>query len=142
MLELEQKQSLALILEKKFQLNILPVLCQCLCLESKCKLHFPSEILTKILHEMINLGESEPYGVLGGTLILHFGSRHTKVDKIDRFPLSDHLTSTFELHLVLQPANSSKMRLVLEKLVDKLKGRPSTKVINQSFSLVKKKLYR
>ena len=110
------------------------------------------DLLNNLASELVYLGEQEPYGVMGGTLILNFGSiikeRSTKgaeiespkFIKIGNFPLEENLVSTYELHLTLFPCNKFKHKV--ENLIRKLRGKPAKIVVCERFSLTKKKLYR
>jgi len=110
------------------------------------------DTLESVVSELVLLGEQEPYGVIGGTLILNYGSilkeksekgnesQIPKIVKIGKFPLGLGLASTFELHLTLYPSNHVKHKLV--NLIRKLKGEPSKMVVCERFTMSKKKLYR
>ena len=111
-----------------------------------------SDLLNNLASELVYLGEQEPYGVMGGTLILNFGSivkeRSTKgaeiespkFIKIGNFPLEEKLVSTYELHLTLFPCNKFKHKV--ENLIRKLRGKPAKIMVCERFTLTKKKLYR
>ena len=110
-----------------------------------------SDILDSIVTNMINLGEQEPYGALGGTLVVYIGQRannsgegnekqSTKFSKVGSFPLNPYITSTFELHLILNPSNHIKHKLV--NLIRMLRGKSAKVVISKGFEITKTKLYR
>merc|ERR1719508_522163 len=60
--------------------------------------------------------------------------------KIGRFPLDPTMVSTYELHLTMQPTNQVKLKLA--NLMRRLQGKKAKLVVDDKFSLVKKKLYR
>ena len=107
-------------------------------------LDLPTPTLQQILNQMIILAEREPYGVRGGTLVVMFSpsttSPSTHPTKIGRFPLDPTTVSTYELHLTLQSTNQVKLKLA--NLVRRLQGKKVMLVVDNKFTLVKKKLYR
>ena len=107
-------------------------------------LDLPTPTLNQILNQMIILAEREPYGVRGGTLVVMFSpsttSPSTPPTKIGRFPLDPTTVSTYELHLTLQSTNQVKLKLA--NLVRRLQGKKAMLVVDNKFTLVKKKLYR
>ena len=107
-------------------------------------LDLPTPTLQQILNQMIILAEREPYGVRGGTLVVMFSpsttSPSTPPTKIGRFPLDPTTVSTYELHLTLQSTNQVKLKLA--NLVRRLQGKKVMLVVDNKFTLVKKKLYR
>lgn len=104
----------------------------------------PTPTLENILNQMVLLAEREPYGVRGGTLVVMFSPlpalSNTAPIKIGRFQLDPTTVSTYELHLTLQPSNQLKLKLA--NLVRRLQGKAAKLVVDEKFSLVKKKLYR
>ena len=107
-------------------------------------LNMPTPILNQVLTKMVLLAEREPYGVRGGTLVVMFSppptSTNTSPIKIGRFPLDPTMVSTYELHLTLQPTNQVKLKLA--NLLRRLQGKQAKLVVDDKFTLVKKKLYR
>jgi len=104
----------------------------------------PTPTLDQILTRMVLLAEREPYGVRGGTLVVMFSPPPTTTNpspiKIGRFPLDPTMVSTYELHLTIQPTNQVKLKLA--NLMRRLQGKQAKLVVDDKFSLVKKKLYR
>ena len=101
-----------------------------------------SDIMKKMLVEMVALGEKEPYGVTGGTLVVNFvletPGNITKSTRIGRFPLKPELPSTFELHLTLSPSTQVKHRIA--NLMEKIQGKPNKLVIVIQTSLAEYEL--
>merc|ERR1719228_967927 len=132
--------------------RIIPRCTKVLNLGSGSSVEVSEDTLDNVVSELVLLGEQEPYGVMGGTLILNYGSilkeksekgnesQIPKIVKIGKFPLGLGLASTFELHLTLYPSNHVKHKLV--NLIRKLKGEPTKMVICERFTMTKKKLYR
>ena len=104
----------------------------------------PTPTLNHILNQLVLLAEREPYGVRGGTLVVMFSppptSPNTTSIKIGRFPLDPTTVSTFEIHLTLQSTNQVKLKLA--NLIRRLQGKKAKLVVDEKFTLVKKKLYR
>ena len=144
LLEREQLENLAKELQGHFCTKVLPICAKMVYLEHGSVLDLPSYIMKKILVEMVALGEKEPYGVMGGTLVvncvLETPANITKSTRIGRFPLKPELPSTFELHLTLFPSTQVKHRIA--NLMEKIQGKPEKIVIDQKYILTKKKLYR
>eukprot|EP00092_Neocalanus_flemingeri_P080760 GFUD01100780.1.p1 GENE.GFUD01100780.1~~GFUD01100780.1.p1 ORF type:complete len:194 (+),score=39.30 GFUD01100780.1:99-680(+) len=106
-------------------------------------LDLPTSTLDNIFTQIILLGEREPYGVRGGTLVVMFSPPPTKTSspiKIGRFPLDPTKVSTYELHLTIQ--STSPVKLQFANLWRRLQGKQEKLVVDDKFSLVKKKLYR
>ena len=144
LLEREQLENLTKELQGHFCTKVLPICAKMVHIEHGSLLDLPSDIMKKILVEMVALGEKEPYGVMGGTLVvncvLETPANITKSTRIGRFPLKPELPSTFELHLTLFPSTQVKHRIA--NLMEKIQGKPCKLVIDQKFILTKKKLYR
>ena len=152
--EKERILDLTKLVKKKFIESVIPCCTKVHDLDSNGSLfEIPSGLLDNLCKDLIHLGEQEPYGVLGGTLILNFGSvvddaeikeeqedHSVKFIKIGRFSLNPDVTSTFELHWSMFPSNKVKHKLA--NLARKLQGKPSKIVVSESYILVKKKLYR
>jgi len=153
--EKERILDLTKVVKKKMIESVIPCCTKVLDLDSNGSLfEIPSGLLDNLCKDLIHLGEQEPYGVLGGTLILNFGSvvdddaeikegnedHSVKFIKIGRFSLNPDVISTFELHLTMFPSNKVKHKLA--NLARKLQGKPSKIVVGESYILVKKKLYR
>ena len=115
-------------------------------------LEMSCDLLNNLVAELVLLGEQEPYGVMGGNLILNFGSvinerstkgaeiQSPKFVKIGNFSLGEYLVSTFELHLTLFPCTKFKHKV--ENWIRKLRGKPTKIMVCENFSLTKRKLYR
>jgi len=151
LLEQERLISLMQVLRRTIIAKVIPCCTKVLDLEGSL-LELPGDMLKNMLLDMVHLGEQEPYGVKGGTLILKFGNAEPGIEslenpsetlnftKIGRFPLNPAVTSTFELHLTLYPSTCVKHKLA--NFIRKLKGKPCKLVVGDKFSLTKKKLYR
>jgi len=110
-------------------------------LQNTTCLDLPKKTLDEILTKIILLAEREPYGVRGGTLVVLFSfSPGQPSVKIGRFQLDPSKVSTYELHLTLHCLDH--MKLKFKNLLRKLQGKPQKLVVDDDFSLVKKKLYR
>jgi len=150
--EKERLLNLSNVMKKTMREKIIPRCTKVLSLGSGSFVEVSEDTLNNVVSELVLLGEQEPYGVMGGTLILNYGSilkeksekgtesQIPKIVKIGKFPLGLGLASTFELHLTLYPSNHVKHKLV--NLIRKLKGEPSKMVICERFTMTKKKLYR
>jgi len=150
--EKERLLDLSNEVKKTMREKILPRCTKVLSLGSGSSVEVSEDTLNNVVSELVLLGEQEPYGVMGGTLILNYGSilkeksekgkesQVPKIVKIGKFPLGLGLASTFELHLTLYPSNHVKHKLV--NLIRKLKGEPLKTVICERFTMTKKKLYR
>jgi len=93
-----------------------------------------------LLQEMVRLGEREPYGVRGGTLVVLFVDRLGHSHRIGQFPLDPATISTYELQLALY--ENTQIKVKLAKLVRRLSGQPQQLEVDTHFQLRKKKLYR
>jgi len=132
--------------------KIIPRCTEVLSLGSGSSVEVSEDTLSNVVSELVLLGEQEPYGVMGGTLILNYGSilkeksdkgkesQIPKIVKIGRFPLRQGLASTFELHLTLYASTHLKDKVA--NLIRKLKGEPLRIVMCERFTMTKKKLYR
>lgn len=156
LLEQERLQKLKKGMKRTIFAKIIPLCNKVLDLDNGSTLELNYDTLDTILVDMINLGEREPYGVLGGTLFVNFGknefpsssennnSSGLRLTKIGRFPLNtdtrSHVTSTFELHLTLYPSTHVKHKMA--NLMRKMQGKPPLLMVDHNFTLIKKKLYR
>jgi len=150
--EKERLLDLSNEVKKTMRERIIPRCTKVLSLGSGSSVEVSEDTLDNVVSELVLLGEQEPYGVMGGTLILNYGSilkeksekgnesQIPKIVKLGKFPLGLGLASTFELHLTLYPSNHVKHKLV--NLIRKLKGEPTKMVICERFTMTKKKLYR
>lgn len=94
----------------------------------------------KILQEIVYLGEREPYGIRGGTLVVLFSDCSGTVHKIGRFPLDAGTVPTYQLHLTLRENKNFKIRM--ENLVRRVSGQGPVALLSPAYTLTKKKLYR
>eukprot|EP00092_Neocalanus_flemingeri_P038690 GFUD01042125.1.p1 GENE.GFUD01042125.1~~GFUD01042125.1.p1 ORF type:complete len:197 (+),score=46.16 GFUD01042125.1:227-817(+) len=152
LLEQERFVKLMNVLKRTILAKVLPLCPKVLNLDNGSLLEMPSETLKNILGDMVHLGEQEPYGILGGTLMVNFGKTEYVTDnsdsvnssssftKVGRFPLNPDITSTFELHLTFYPSTQVKHKVT--NLLRRLQGKPPLLVVDQKFNLTKKKLYR
>ena len=144
LLEQEQMENLTQALNNHFLSKVLPLCVKVLDLELGSLLDLPGETLQQILCMMVFLGEKEPYGVKGGTLVVNFGFESSNSDnksmRIGRFPLRPDITSTFELHLTMHPSTLVKHQMA--NWLEKFQRKPQRIVIDKNFVLTKKKLYR
>lgn len=99
-----------------------------------------STAITTLLKDIVELGESEPYGVRGGTLVVMFVDRLGKTHKIGNFALDPTTISTYELHVKLIEDEHVKVKLAA--LIRRLSGRSQQLIVDSHFQLKKKKLYR
>jgi len=104
------------------------------------KVILPQEASWKMLQEMVILGEQEPYGVRGGTLVVLLMDRLGKVHKICRFPLDPDTISTYEIQLTLHEDKHFKSKFAA--FIRRLSGKLPQLDIDQHYELRKKKLYR
>jgi len=143
-LEKERLAALFKILTRTLKNQVLYRCSKVLELGPQITMDLPTPTLNHILNQMVLLAEREPYGVRGGTLVVMFSppptSPNTTPIKIGRFPLDSTTVSTYELHLTLQSTNQVKLKLA--NLVRRLQGKQAKLVVDNKFSLVKKKLYR
>jgi len=113
-------------------------------LSSEKMLEISTETLSSIASQIVILAEREPYGVRGGTLVVMFGpplsSPNSKSEKIGKFPLDPSVVSTYELHLTLRPIEQVRLKLV--NLVRRFQGKKGKVVVDEKFTLEKKKLFR
>ena len=144
----DYEDKLGLTLDDAFkqlhQEQVFPLFMKFVHLEHGSLLQLPCETLDKILLDMVTLGEEEPYGVMGGTLVAHYVHRNSgkmnKSTRIGLFSLKPDITSTFELQLTLYPSTDVKHKIA--NLIEKIQGKSNKLVIDQKFMLSKKKLYR
>lgn len=151
-LKKERMLKLTEVVKKIIREKIIPRSTKLVGFDNGSVLEMSSNLMNNLVGDLVNLGEQEPYGVMGGTLILNFGNvikdksfkgdeiQSPKFIKIGNFPLGENLVSTFELHLTLFPCNKFKHKV--ENLIRKLKGKPSKIMVCERFTLTKKKLYR
>lgn len=104
------------------------------------EVNVPPSTIQEILTEMVRLGELEPYGVRGGTLVVLFEDRLGKKHKIGRFPLDPDTISTYELQLALYENKEFKVKL--SSLIRRLSGQTQQLIVDSYYQLKKKKLYR
>jgi len=113
-------------------------------LGSEKMLEISTETLSSIASQIVILAEREPYGVRGGTLVVMFGpplsSPNSKSEKIGKFPLDPSVVSTYELHLTLRPIEQVRLKLI--NLVRRFQGKKGKVVVDEKFTLEKKKLFR
>lgn len=150
--EKERRRGLSESLKKTMVGKIIPRCTKVLSLGSGASVELSADTLENVVTDMVDLGEQEPYGLKGGTLILNFGSvvneksekgnvsQVPKLVKIGKFPLGDGIVSTFELHLTLYPSNHMKHKL--DNMIRKLEGKPTKIAISENTTITKKKLYR
>jgi len=152
LLEQDRLLKLMKVLKRTILTKVLPLCTKVLDFDNGSLLELPSDTLNNILMDMVSFGEQEPYGVMGGTLIVNFSNTEYVMDnsdnsntnlsftKMGRFPLNTDITSTFELHLTLYPSNHVKNKVA--NLKRKFQGKPPITVVDQKFNLTKEKLYR
>ena len=109
------------------------------------KMELPKSTLNKILKQLVNLGESEPYGVRGGTLVVMFCSSSSTQSslapvKIGKFPLDPQTVSTYELHLTIKSTNQLKLKVA--NILRRIQGKNGRLIVDEDYCLEKKKLYR
>ena len=130
---------------------VLPLVAASLGLDAGSVVEVPEETLEEITAAMVQLGEQEPYGIDGGTLLVHWGSepRHLEAGAdceaqqlrgVARAAVSPRHTPTHELHLTLLP--SARVQHRVANLVRRFQAKPPVLVTDQRFKLTKKKLYR
>jgi len=95
--------------------------------------------MSAIVESVVRLGESEPYGVQGGNLVVLFSPPGCPTIRVGSFPLDPTRVATFQLRLVLHPQVGPRAKLA--NLLRKLGGKRE-KVVMEKFELTKKKLYR
>jgi len=145
LLEKERLAGLMKILTRTITKQVLYRCSKVLELGPLVTMDLPTHTLNHILNQMVLLAEREPYGVRGGTLVVLFGPPRTTPTspspvKIGRFPLDPTMVSTYELHLTLQPTD--KVKLKLANLMRRIQGKQAKLVVDENYSLEKKKLYR
>lgn len=133
----QRLESLVAILEKAVMKGIMNVLAKVVEVDNVL---MPSTAITTLLKEIVELGESEPYGVRGGTLVVMFVDRLGKTHKIGKFALDPTTISTYELHIQLFEDKHVKVKLAA--LIRRLAGRSQQLMVDSHFQLKKKKLYR
>lgn len=138
--------------KKTLREKIIPRCTKVLSAGSGSSVEVSEDTLNNVVSELVLLGEQEPYGVMGGTLILNYGSilkeksekgkesQIPKIVKIGKFPLGKGIASTFELHLTLYASPHLKHKVA--NLIRKLKGEQLRIVMCERFTMTKKKLYR
>jgi len=143
---IEEKRLAALLdlLIRTLKRQVVNRCCKVLELGPEKTLDISTETLSSIASQIVILAEREPYGVRGGTLVVMFGpplsSPNSKSEKIGKFPLDPSVVSTYELHLTLRPIEQIKLKLT--NLVRRLQGKKGKVVVDEKFTLEKKKLYR
>lgn len=99
-----------------------------------------STTIITLLKDIVVMGESEPYGVRGGTLVVMFVDRFGQSHKIGNFDLDPTTISTYELHVQLTEDKNVKAKVAA--LIRRLAGRSKQLMVDTHFQLWKKKLYR
>jgi len=93
-----------------------------------------------LLEKIVYLGEREPCGIRGGTLVVLFSDRSGTSHKIGRFPMDAGTVSTYQIHLTLKEDRNFKIRM--ENLMRKIAGHGAITVVGPLYTVEKKKLYR
>ena len=123
---------------------VLPLVAASLGLDAGSVVEVPEEALEEITAAMVQLGEQEPYGIDGGTLLVHWGSEADceaqQLRGVARAAVSPRHTPTHELHLTLLP--SARVQHRVANLVRRFQAKPPVLVTDTRFKLTKKKLYR
>ena len=109
----------------------------------------PEDTLHVLIGDMINLGEQEPYGVNGGTLVVHFGTNdfveisnkenNNVQEIIGKFNVCPNTITTFQLHLTVSPSTNMKHKMM--NLMRRFQAKTPVLVVDQKFKLTKHCLY-
>ena len=114
-------------------------------------LMIPDETVDAIIGDMINLGEQEPYGVNGGTIVVHFGNSEKDLAELSKkennnfqeivgkFKVNPNTITTFQLHLTLIPSTNMKHKMM--NLMRRFQAKTPIMVADQKFKLSKHCLY-
>ncbi|XP_050523929.1 protein charybde-like isoform X2 [Daktulosphaira vitifoliae] len=99
----------------------------------------PPDLLRRIARDVLKMAESEPCGLRGCTLYLNFeGDQECR--KIGTIKCDTNTVSTFELFLTLKQDPRNTWSLIPLFIRNLTKG--GTIVIDQEFTIEKRKLYR
>lgn len=107
----------------------------------------PPDLLTRIASDMVRMAETEPCGLRGALVLLHFDfapssstSSSTTVNEIGQLRGDPHLPPTFQLHLTLREEEAPWYSRLPKILRNWTKGR--TLIVGAGYTLAKRKLYR
>ncbi|XP_022175708.1 protein charybde-like isoform X1 [Myzus persicae] len=99
----------------------------------------PPDLLHRIAHDVLKMAESEPCGLRGCTLYLNFEGEQ-ECRKIGTIKCDTNTVSTFELFLTLKQNPRNTWSLIPLFIRNFTSG--GTIVIDQEFTIEKRKLYR
>ncbi|OXA43807.1 protein charybde [Folsomia candida] len=102
----------------------------------------PPSLLVHIASDIVGMAETEPCGLRGALIILHFqGSAPAASSEIGQLRGDQHLPPTFQLHLTLKEEEAPWYEKRLPQFIRSwTKGR--TIVVGEGYTLAKRKLYR
>ena len=140
MMRRERSANLVSDLINIFKSDILSICKKALELEPESEMLLEDRILDVIISDIIRLGEKEPYGVLGGIIVVHFVRGSGDVKRIGKFAINSNTIPTFELHLRL--ASSTNLLHKMSNLMKRMQARPPLLFVDEKFQLDKVKLYR
>merc|ERR1719446_852416 len=91
------------------------------------------------MREAVRLGESEPYGVRGGVIIITFTNGEGQRRRLGRIPLDQDTMETYELEV--EVFESREAGVWLGNALRKVWGQAKVTTLDTKFQLTKRKLY-
>jgi len=92
-----------------------------------------------LMREAVRLGESEPYGVRGGVIIITFTNGEGQRRRLGRIPLDQDTMETYELEV--EVFESREAGVWLGNALRKVWGQAKVTTLDTKFQLTKRKLY-
>lgn len=95
-----------------------------------------AEVLMK---EVVRLGESEPYGVRGGVVVITFTNWEGQTRRLGRIRLDEDTIETYELEVEVFESKEAAVRL--GNALRRVWGQAKVTTMDTKFQLTKRKLY-
>ena len=115
---------------------VLQVLCE-LSQLLEAEVEISPGLVSRIVSELVSLAEVEPCGVRGGTIVVLFSSDPQQ--PVGKIRVDPGTVSTFQLSVTILPQTDFRTKIV--NFLRKVRGKQAKIVVDQSFSIEKKKLF-